>query len=207
MPVDSGSSLWTQIRTRSPWSTSMVGPGHRVVEAPDVDVQVGQELAPGVAAIEVEFLDAVDHLPGELLGQVGNDHARRRFAGGPEPRHEHAAVGRAANRSPGAGPVARIIAGGCVPVVFVARWMRRRRFLRLGRRTEGYERAPLEKCASGRLASHARRPLRVDLSPDGHGGNPPAVAMPVNSNKYTAKGTSERSVDGIPGSSMINLVS
>ena len=63
--------------------------GHRVVEAPDVDEQIGQELTPGVAAIKVEFLDAIDHLPGELLGQVGHDHARRRLARRPEPRHEH----------------------------------------------------------------------------------------------------------------------
>ena len=77
--------------------------GHAAVKAPDVDVEVGQELAPGVPAVEVELLRAALHGPGELLGEVGRRDGHRWLAGLAVAGDELPAVGGAPTGPPAPG--------------------------------------------------------------------------------------------------------
>ena len=90
MEVCSGSRFVTRMRTRSPSTASIVGPGVRAVVAPAVDGHAGRELLPDRLRGQMELLDAALHHEGKrgavrsddrLVGEAGA--ARRRRGRGP----------------------------------------------------------------------------------------------------------------------------
>ena len=84
------------------------GAGHAVVVAPHVHPSVGQELTAGVGGVQVKLLDAVLHYRGQLR-QVGRRDRHRRLAGLAQTGNQFAAIRGTAERSAGAGVVARIL--------------------------------------------------------------------------------------------------
>ena len=81
MLVCSGSLLVTKMRTRSPSTTSIVGPGRLAVVAPQVRLEAGRHLAHHRLGDQVELLDAVVHAPGQRPA-VERDHRVVGAAGG-----------------------------------------------------------------------------------------------------------------------------
>ena len=166
MPVDSGSSLWTTIRTRSPCTASIVGPGIVPLKPQTSMYSPGRNSRLDGHAVEVEFLDAVDHRPGQFLGEVGHDDRDRRLRrrGGAPARacHDRWDYLPGRRRSGGRGDNPR----RAVPTMFV--FVFRRRFLGDRVRFRGHQprrrkRAALQERSPGRLVFHHATSFRLGI--------------------------------------------
>ena len=136
MMVDSGSSLWTTIRTRSPSVDLDRRAGHAAVVPPDVEPLVGQELALHVLGVEVELLHPVLHLPLQLRHVGGLDRD-----------------GRVAVLPPAGDELAPVVHPAVAGVfVFPGRLLLRRG--RAGEESAGEPRAAEEKIPTVRFRAH-----------------------------------------------------